>query len=309
MDYQVPFQKKSTAAEFRQTARGALTGKYWLALGVFLLASILAAFSSTVSFSIDTPDAQTISRFSELLQSGAYRTLAEEIVRFFFGSGSFVSILLFFTGISAILSVGLSLFVGAPTAVGYARFNLELLDREVHPISESLFSAFSKNYWTSVKVRVLITLINLALSIPPMIPVAIAVGLVMAKASGVLILLMLGIGMLLSIAFAIFSVIVNYRYALCTYILAEYPELSAIDVLKNSASLMRGNKFRMFCLQLSFIGWILLSILTCGIGMVFLSPYLYAADAAFYHEVSGRQTAKTVEFPSLNPEDYFSDDL
>ena len=70
-------------------------------------------------------------------------------------------------------------------------------------------------------------------------------------------------------------------------------------------ALMKGNKWRYFCLQFSFTGWLLLSCCTCGIGFLFVSPYMYAASTAFYNEVSGRDTAKEVEFPSLNPDDYF----
>lgn len=51
--------------------------------------------------------------------------------------------------------------------------------------------------------------------------------------------------------------------------------------------MMQGNKWRLFCLQLSFLGWILLTIFTCGIGMIVLNPYMEAAMAAFYREVSG----------------------
>ena len=41
-----------------------------------------------------------------------------------------------------------------------------------------------------------------------------------------------------------------------------------------------------------------------GIGMIFLMPYIYAARMAFYDDISNRHSAKEVEFPSLNPDDY-----
>ena len=69
--------------------------------------------------------------------------------------------------------------------------------------------------------------------------------------------------------------------------------------------MMRGNKWKLFCLDISFIGWGLLAVYcTCGIGMIFLMPYIYAARMAFYDDISNRQSAKEVEFPSLNPDDY-----
>ena len=91
-------------------------------------------------------------------------------------------------------------------------------------------------------------------------------------------------------------------------ILAEYPEISAIDALRNSASLMRGNKWRLFCLQISFIGWVLLAgCCTCGIGVMFLTPYMSAANAAFYDDIANRAAARETEFPSLDPNDYIAD--
>lgn len=41
-------------------------------------------------------------------------------------------------------------------------------------------------------------------------------------------------------------------------------------------------------MRLSFIGWDILGILTLGIGFIFINPYRYAAEAAFYNEISGR---------------------
>ena len=49
--------------------------------------------------------------------------------------------------------------------------------------------------------------------------------------------------------------------------------------------MMKGNKGRLFCLDISFIGWALLSALTLGIGELFLNPYVCAARAAFYRSL------------------------
>ena len=49
--------------------------------------------------------------------------------------------------------------------------------------------------------------------------------------------------------------------------------------------MMKGHKFDLFWLYLSFIGWILLSILTLGIGLLWLAPYMQTAMAAFYEDV------------------------
>ena len=52
------------------------------------------------------------------------------------------------------------------------------------------------------------------------------------------------------------------------------------------------------------IGWILLACLTCGIGFLFLTPYMQTARVAFYHDIANREAASDVEFPSLDPDDY-----
>ena len=52
---------------------------------------------------------------------------------------------------------------------------------------------------------------------------------------------------------------------------------------------MRGNRWRLFCLGFSFIGWSLLCVLTLGIGTLWLRPYEEAAWAAFYRDVSGTE--------------------
>ena len=82
------------------------------------------------------------------------------------------------------------------------------------------------------------------------------------------------------------GIIAVYRYALAPYLMAEDPEMGAMEAIEKSKELMKGNKWRLFCLQFSFIGWMLLSSLTFGLGNLALRPYQEAAYAAFYREVS-----------------------
>ena len=55
-----------------------------------------------------------------------------------------------------------------------------------------------------------------------------------------------------------------------------------------SKEMMKGNKLNYFALNLSFIGWALLAMLTFGIGLFFLLPYINAALAEFYVEVKNQ---------------------
>ena len=91
-----------------------------------------------------------------------------------------------------------------------------------------------------------------------------------------------------SLLLVIPGIIAIYRYAMMPYLMAEFPDLGALDAMRESKRLMQGNKWRLFCLELSFIGWYLLSILTLGIGLLWLLPYVSASRAAFYLEITGR---------------------
>lgn len=81
------------------------------------------------------------------------------------------------------------------------------------------------------------------------------------------------------------GIIKSLSYAMTVYILKDEPELKYNAAIEKSMAMMRGHKFELFCLLLSFIGWVLLCILTLGIGFLWLSPYMHSAMAHFYDEV------------------------
>ena len=99
-------------------------------------------------------------------------------------------------------------------------------------------------------------------------------------------LLLVGIKTLLwTILFIIPGIIKTYEYAIIPYILADDPEISSKDAFKKAKEMMKGNKWRLFKLEFSFIGWAILCVLTLGIGTFFLIPYVSAATAEFYVEL------------------------
>ena len=81
------------------------------------------------------------------------------------------------------------------------------------------------------------------------------------------------------------GIIAFYANIMGAYIMLENPELTAREALAKSREMMKGNKWRLFCLSFSFIGWDILAALTLGIGHLFLCPYVEAANAAFYREL------------------------
>ena len=90
------------------------------------------------------------------------------------------------------------------------------------------------------------------------------------------------------------GIIKSFSYAMTPYILNERPELTADEAIELSMKMMEGHKMDLFIFYLSFIGWYLLAVLTCCIGFLWLIPYVYTAQAAFYEDVKaeyeGRQT-------------------
>ena len=89
-----------------------------------------------------------------------------------------------------------------------------------------------------------------------------------------------------TILFVIPGIILAYSFRMVPYILAENPDMEATEVLKLSRSMMQGNKWNAFVLDLSFLGWILLTICTCGIlGIFYVNPYIYATDAELYQAI------------------------
>lgn len=86
-----------------------------------------------------------------------------------------------------------------------------------------------------------------------------------------------------TLLFIIPGIIKEYEYMMVPYLLAENPQMSKDEAFAASKQMMTGNKWRAFVLDFSFIGWHILSVLTCGILEVFyVAPYVDAAHAALY---------------------------
>lgn len=88
-----------------------------------------------------------------------------------------------------------------------------------------------------------------------------------------------------SLLFVIPGIIAAYRYSMATYIMAENPTIAPTEAIERSKALMDGRKGDLFCLDLSFIGWALLTVLTAGIGALWLTPYMAVSRAAFYRSL------------------------
>lgn len=95
-----------------------------------------------------------------------------------------------------------------------------------------------------------------------------------------------------SLLFLIPGVIKSISYSQTSFIMHDNPELGYNAAIERSMAMMDGYKMRYFWLQLSFIGWYIGVLLTCGLLMLWVNPYVAAANAHFYEYVKAEYEKK-----------------
>ncbi len=143
----------------------------------------------------------------------------------------------------------LTWLVGGPFALGLAIFCLAL-SRNQSPRFEQMFEGFKK-FGSSLAAYLLMTLFTLLWTLLLLIP----------------------------------GIIASLSYAMTFYIIADDHTVGAREAIRRSKKMMYGYKWKFFCLQLRFLGWLLLSILTLGIGLLWLVPYMTISEAKFYEDI------------------------
>ncbi len=121
-------------------------------------------------------------------------------------------------------------------------------------------------------------------------------------------LLMLLYTCLWTLLFIIPGYIKQYSYAMTPYILEDRPDLSYDEAIEESMRMMDGYKGKLFCLHLSFIGWGILAIFTCGIGFLWLYPYIYMSQAAFYEDRKAELYPEAAEEAPMNEQEVVADE-
>lgn len=249
------------AADFRAIARDALRGKWNTAILIGFLASLLGAGIATSSSSSIDSDSIT-----DLLED---TNIPLSVLK-----------LLFIITVLTLIWAVITLIVSGAAKLGYAIFNLKLVDNK-HVALSDLFSQFHR----------------------------LGDGFCMNFLVGLFTLLW-------TLLFIIPGIIKSYSYSMTPYIFAENPGMKVTDAITKSRQMMNGNKWRLFCLDFSFIGWSLLcalpslmmssffimSVVRHGniaalfwlilfyplsfVGNLFLTPYVEAAHAAFYRDIT-----------------------
>jgi uncharacterized membrane protein len=86
------------------------------------------------------------------------------------------------------------------------------------------------------------------------------------------------------------GIIAALSYSMTYFIIAEDDSIGSLDAITKSKEMMRGNKWKLFCLGFRFFGWGLLCILTFGIGFIWLYPYMMVSFAQFYEDIKRQET-------------------
>ena len=165
-----------------------------------------------------------------------------------------VSVVFFIVALMAfVISLVLTIFVGNVITVGLRRFAMEA--RTSSPGLNVIFWGF----WGGRYMKIVKTMFFYTLHIA-----------------------------LWTMLFIVPGIIRGYQYYFVPYILPENPDIDSYKILEMSNQMTNGDKGGIFGLNLSFIGWNLLGMLTCCIGSIFLTPYVVSTDAELYAVVRER---------------------
>lgn len=149
---------------------------------------------------------------------------------------------------SFILTIILTYVAGAPLRISLSRTYLDLVTDDKKPEFDTLGFGFKK-CWTQ---SVLLTFW-----------------------SGLYVFLW-------SLLLIVPGIVKAYSYAMAHYIMAENPEIKALDAMKKSEKMMDGHKWDLFVFDLSFILWNLLVMITFGIAVIYVGPYIETSKANYY---------------------------
>ena len=97
------------------------------------------------------------------------------------------------------------------------------------------------------------------------------------------------------------GIVKSYSYAMATYIQQDAEDKNWKTCIDKSREVMNGKKWKLFCLDLSFIGWYIVGFLCLGVGVLFVQPYHLQARTEFYEDVKGELGLTAAETPAEIP--------
>ncbi len=165
--------------------------------------------------------------------------------------GAFFLYQVFLVSFQSIPKVGgiIYILIAGPLTLGIAIFSLSL-SRHQNPKIENIFLGFQR-FSISLTAFLLVTVFVILWSLLLVVP----------------------------------GIIAALSYSMTYYILVDDTSISAREAMRKSKKMMQGNKWKLFCLHLRFVGWTILCVLSLGIGFLWLVPYVQISVAKFYDDL------------------------
>ena len=196
---------------------------------------------------------------------------------------------------SGIVSI-YNLIITGPLTLGYSMFAISIFRKRQTSVAEIIygFERFGKSLGLYLLMMVFVLLW--------LFPLYIALPIFFVTMGANLDQLLTGnifswvLPILFLIILCIPAYIAYFRYAMSYYILADNPDIGPLGAIRQSKVMMKGNKWKLLCLYLSFIGWYILGLFTLCIGYLWLTPYIEVSTVAFYDIANGSlRAAKHIE--------------
>ena len=191
------------------------------------------------------------------------------------------------TGVSLIPVAGpvMQFVFSAPMVVGMTAYLLATVRRQYNPF-RLLFSGFNC-FGTSFCTALLVMILLFVWMAPFVVLAVLAIVFVHPDPAVLPPLTLLAMGAILFLSALFFMILIQMRYGLALFVVADDPSVRARQAVRRSVELMKGNYWRLGLLWLRFIGWQILCVLTLGIGFIWLAPYFMVATTAFYDDLAG----------------------
>ena len=161
---------------------------------------------------------------------------------------------------------------------GQLRLHLNIATRQPYQFSDIFFS-FRAHPQKIVGAYLLLMLYMIPAVLPGGILLALALSLFANSAP------ITGLAVIVLLAGMIIDIRIALQCSLVFFMLVDNPDAPIRSTFRRSKELMEGNKLRLLYLQLSFIGFYLLAVLSCGIGLLWLMPYMQQTMVSFYLDV------------------------
>lgn len=174
--------------------------------------------------------------------------------------------------IALLIGAVISLFTNV-FSVGYALFFLNMACRRRCEVSQ-LFYGFTWRFDKCLTLSGFFTVISLVCKMPYQL----CCSMFIQTRS----MIWLMAALLLICVSIIVIALVSLLFSQCYYLMLDFPDYTVQQLLRSSMQIMKGHMGRLFYLQVSFIPLILLALLTCGIGMLWLEPYMQTTYACFF---------------------------